>query len=133
MENYSTRLLKQVNSVIVTSDEIELVLEECNSRHEAGQAEGEEGLYVIVEKFHKQPERAKAICFRMVALSKIIEKKEALGWTISSDKPGAVLTKRELIEAAAIYPLSEIDGDVGFEIDGFLSKALELAEVEGTG
>ena len=38
-----------------------------------------------------------------------------------SHKPGGVLTKRELIEAAATYPLSEIDGDIGFEIHGFLS------------
>ena len=38
-----------------------------------------------------------------------------------SQKSGAVLTKSELIEAAATYPLSEIDGDIGFEIYGFLS------------
>jgi len=38
-----------------------------------------------------------------------------------SRKSEAVLTKRELTEAAATYPLSEIDGDIGFEIHGFLS------------
>ena len=50
-----------------------------------------------------------------------------------SHKSGAVLTKRELIEPAATYPLSEIDGDIGFEIHGFLLKALEFAEAEGAG
>jgi hypothetical protein len=41
------------------------------------------------------------------------------------------LTKNELIKSAVTFPLSEVNGDIGFEINGFLTKALEFAEAEG--
>ena len=133
MIDENSRLVDRLNSVVVTVEELTEVLNESDKRHEAGTAEDGDGMYLIVSMFANQPERAQAIYFRMEALAKIIEKKDAPGWTMPSHKSGAVLTKRELFEAAATYPLSEIDGDIGFEIHGFLSKALEVAEAEGTG
>lgn len=133
MTDENSRLVDRLNSVVVTVEELTEVLNESDKRHETDIAEKGDGIYLVVSMFADQPERAKAIYFRMEALAKIIEKKDAPGWTMSSHKSGAVLTKRELIAAAAIYPLSEIEGDIAFEIHGFLSKALEFAEVEGTG
>jgi len=133
MTDENLRLIDKLNSVVVTVDELTEILNESDQRHNAGTAEDGDGMYMIVSMFADQPERAQAIYFRMKALAKIIKKRDAPGWTMPSHKSGAVLTKRELIEAAATYPLSEIDGDIGFEIRGFLSKALEFAESIGAG
>ena len=133
MTDENLRLIEKLNSVVVTVDELTDVLNESDRRHDAGKAEDGDGIYLIVGMFADQPERAQAIYFRMEALARIIKQRDARGWTMPSHKSGAVLTKHELIEAAAIYPLSEIDGGIGFEIFGFLSKALEFAETEGSG
>lgn len=131
MTDENPRLIEKLNSVVVTVDELTEILNELDQRHDGGTAKDGDGMYLIVSMFADQPERAEAIYFRMKALAKIIEKRDAPGWTMPSHKSGALLTKRELIKAAATYPLSEIDGDIGFEIHGFLSKALEFAEAEG--
>lgn len=133
MGDENHRMIERLNTVIVTKEELSDVLEESDRLHDEGTAENGDGIYLVTKMFSGQPERAQAIYFRMIALSKIIEKQSAQGWTLPSNKAGAVLTKQELIGAAATFPLSEIDGDVGFEINGFLSKALELAEIEGSG
>ncbi len=132
MENENSRMLEKLNSVIVTGEELHQVLDESDKLHDDGLAENGDGIYLIVRLFSGQPERAQAIYFRMTALAKIIENQKAPGWVLPSYKDGAVLANYELIETAATFPLSEIDGDIGFEISGFLSKALELAEAEGS-
>jgi len=126
------RLLEDLNSVIVTVEELAELVHELDEEHDRGTAEEGDGIYFIVSKFADQPKRAQAIYFRMAALAKIVQGKSAHGWTMPSHKPGAVLTKRELLETAATYPLSVIDGHVGFELNGFLVKALEFVKVEGS-
>ena len=132
MPTDNSKIIERLNSVIVTSQELSEVLDEADKLHDNGKAEDGDGIYLISSTFRGQPDRAQAIYFRMVALSKIIGSNSAPGWTMESNKEGAVLTKQELIEAAAIFPLSGVDGDIGFEKNGFLSKALEFAEIEGT-
>jgi formylmethanofuran dehydrogenase subunit D len=132
MVDDNVRLLEELNSVVVTVQELSETLHELEEEHDRGTAEEGDGICSVVSKFADQSERAQAIYFRMVALANIITRKGAHGWTMPSHKSGAVLTKSELIETAATYPLSVIDGRVGFEVNGFLSKALESAEAEGT-
>jgi len=124
-------MIKKLNSINVTKKDLARVLTESDKRHDEGTVKDGDALFIIVSLFSKQPEKAKAIFHRLAALAKIVDKKDASGFTLPSKKNGAVLTKQELVEAAAIFPLSEIDGEICFELDGFLSKALELAEVEG--
>lgn len=133
MSTNNSTIIKRLNSVLVTPEELSAVLDEADKLHDAGEDEDGGGIYLVSRMFRGQPDRAQAIYFRMVALSKTIKDEGARGWTMESNKEGAVLTKQELIEAAATFPLSETDEDIGFEINGFLSKALELAEIEGTG
>jgi len=123
---------EMLNAVPVTKEELERVITEAEKLHAVGTDEDGGGMYLIARLFKEQPQKAEAIYFRMMALANIIEKQSAPGWTLPSTKDGAVFTKQELIDATAVFPLSVVDGDVGFELKGFLSKALELAEVEGT-
>lgn len=133
MPTDNTKIIARLNSVIVTPEELSEVLNEADKLHDIGNDEEGGGIYLITSMFRDQPDRAQAIYFRMEALSKIIGSKSAPAWTMESNKDGAVLIKQELIEAAAVFPLSEVDGDIGFERNGFLSKALEFAEIEGVG
>ena len=133
MTKDNSKMIERLNSVIVTSEELSKVLDEADKLHRNGNDVPGGGLYLIASMFKGQPLRAQAIYFRMESLAKIIEDKSALGWTLGKDENGAVLTRQEFIDVAAVFPLSEVDGDIGFEKSGFLSKALELAESEGTG
>ncbi len=128
-----SKMLARLNSIVVTSEELSKVLDEADKLHKSGNDEAGGGLYLIASMFKGQPLRAQAIYIRMESLAKIIESKSAPGWTLGKNENGLVLTRQELIDVAAVFPLSEVDEDIGFEKNGFLSKALELAESEGTG
>jgi len=115
---------EMLNAVPVTKEELERVITEAEKLHAEGTDEDGGGMYLIARLFKEQPQKAEAIYFRMMALANIIEKQSAPGWTLPSTKDGAVFTKQELIDATAVFPLSVVDGDIGFELKGFLSKAL---------
>jgi len=133
MTKDNSKMIERLNSVVVTSEELSKVLDEADKLHKSGNDEPGGGLYLIASMFKGQPLRAQAIYFRMESLAKIIGNKSVPGWTLEKDENGAVVTRQELIDVSAVFPLSEVDGDIGFEENGFLSKALELAESEGTG
>ena len=84
MTDYEGRLIKELNSVVVTVDELAEILQELDQRHDSGTAEEGDGMYLITCKFAGQPERGQAIYFRMEALAKIIRKRGAPGWTMPS-------------------------------------------------
>jgi hypothetical protein len=66
-----------------------------------------------------------------MALGKIINKQAAPGWALPL-KDGRVLAHEALIKTAAVGPLLNDDDGFSFELEGFLAKALELADAEGT-
>ena len=76
------------------------------------------------------PDRAQAIYFRMLAFG-VIQRTGCPRLDSREDGKGAVLTHQALIDAAAVYPLSMMMAILRFELEGFLAKALELAEAEG--
>jgi len=125
-------MIDKLNSIVVAKEEVELVVTEAEKLHAEGGDVDDGGMYLIARLFKHDPDKVSAICFRMAALAKIITKQAAPGWTLGKDKEGGVLTHQALLEAAAVFPLSMIDGDVGFELEGFLAKALELVEAKGT-
>ena len=125
-------MIDRLNSVMVAKDELDLVVTENEKLHAEGRDVDGSGMYLIARLFKHDPDKASAIYYRMAALAEIIAKQAAPGWTFGEDKEGGVLTHQALLDAAAVFPLSMIDGDVGFALDGFLAKALELAEAKGT-
>lgn len=131
MEKENFHIIELLNSITVTKKELSDVLDEADVLHDNGMAENGDGIYLVSKLYRGQPEKARAIYFRMVALSRIIKDQRDPGWTLPSNKDGAILTKNELIKSAVTFPLSEVNGDIGFEINGFLTKALEFAEAEG--
>jgi len=127
-------LIERLNSVRVKSDELERVLCESEKRHKQGEAGDEnEGMLLTVTMFPRKPQKAQAVYFRLLALARLLEQEQPAGWSMPCRKDGAILTKRELISAAAVCPLVKVDADhVGFERESLLAKALELTEPEGT-
>jgi hypothetical protein len=127
--------IKELNSVTVTKEELRLVVAESEKLRAQGMDADEasiNAINAIIRLFEeKQPDKVIPIYSRLYALSKIISKQAAPGWTLGKGKDGFVLRHKALIDAAAIFPLSRIKDDISFELEGLLSKALELAEAEG--
>jgi hypothetical protein len=125
-------VIEELNSVTVTKEELKLVIAESEKLRAQGMDAEEAAINVIGRLFEEeQLDKVMAIYSRLYALSKIISKQAAPGWTLGKGKDGFVLTHKALIDAAAIFPLSRINGDISFELEGLLAKALELAEAEG--
>ena len=74
-----------------------------------------------------EPEKATAIFFRMSALARLVETQNMQGWAMATVEPGQAFARPELLKAAAIYPLSVVDDEIGFDCEGLLAKALELS------
>ena len=125
--------LKSINEVVVSPDDLAEVIDEINRRHENNEYEAGDAIYICAIKFSGQHQKSMAVHSRLSALAKIVDSDEAPGWTKPPKPDGCIWTRGELLEVAASYPVSEIDGDFAFEVDGFLAKALQLIEVEGSG
>ena len=106
-------------------------MDECDAVIPRERREQGDGIYVVASMYQGKPKKAQAVYFRISALAEIVEKQQAPGWTLPKTTEGWVPTREELLRAAAVFPLSEVDGDIGFDLEGFLAKALELADVEG--
>ena len=131
MSDVSPGLLDRLNSVEVTFEDLNTIFEQYAELDEEGRDLPDMAFYLIAENNKGDIQKGQAVSFRVRALGEIIQQKKAPGWTRPGIEEGCTLTKHELIHAAAVFPLSEVNGDVGFELQGFLAKALELADVEG--
>jgi hypothetical protein len=123
--------LEYLNQASITPDDMKSVVAEGERLHEEGIAHDGEGMWTIARMFRGEPQKAAAIWFRMVGLSKVLEEQKTPGWTLSKGEDGCILTKEELIEAVAICPLVEVSCNIGFDLKTLLDKALELANPEG--
>ena len=126
----TTDILEDLNCVSVTSNDLDRVLHKAEKRRKAGTAEDGDGIFLIASMFRGSPQKAQAIYFRMLGLAEILQEHELPGWTVRR-KDGLVLTKSELINAAALCPLAKIsEHKIGFDKESLIAKALELADAE---
>src|SRR3974390_1024243 len=123
--------LEYLNSVEVSFEELNGIFEQAADLDEQQRNIPDVALFLIAEKNKGDVRKSQAVMSRFYALGQIVKDERAPGWTVPVPKEGYTLTRHELIHAAAVFPLSDIDGDVGFEPEGFLAKALELAKSEG--
>jgi hypothetical protein len=119
--------IEEVNSIVVTKEELRLAAVESGNLTAQGMGEDKLIGRLLAPRVEQEPDKAVAIYSRLYALSKVVGKQ---AWTLKAQN-GAVPTHRALIDAAAVFPLSKIDGDVAFDPEGLLAKALELADIDG--
>lgn len=88
---------------------------------------------VVAELFSAEPNKALAVNFRIQALSQLADRPEMRAWTLPRDEAeGAGTPARAVIfAAAAIHPLADIDGEIGFEAADFFARVLSLATDAG--
>lgn len=86
--------------------------------------------FLAVRLTRRRPDKAAALIFRMQALARLVCDDGARGWTLPKQPDGAIFTKEEMFQAAALEPLIERKGEFAFEHDSFLQRVLALAEVE---
>lgn len=124
--------LEHINAIKVTKEDLLGILNECAERHEKGLAEAGDGIYIVVSRFHDQHDKGMAVFFRMEALNKLIDKINTPGFTMPVKQKDFIWVREELAEVAATYPLIKVKKRYCFEVEGFLAKAFELREPEGT-
>lgn len=125
------RMIEQVNNVSVSKEDL------IEAVQEIGELDPEErdftGHAITIVRLHSgEPEKVKAIMFRLEALARLLAREGAPGWTLALPNE-AVLTQEPVFAAAAVQPMIEQNGRVAFERDSFLQKVLDMADLERLG
>ena len=132
MSDVSRERLNYLNGAEVSFEDLNTIFEQFADLDNEQKDLPDMALFLIAENNKGDVQKSQAVMCRFYALAQIVRDNKAPGWTLPVPKEGYTLTRHELIHAAAVFPLSEVNGDVGFELDAFLAKALELAKSEGT-
>ena len=124
--------IDDLNAVVLGEEELCIIINKAKWASEIGMCPMMTGLVTIKKLFDEIPEKAKAIIYRFHALSMMIENDELKNWLMADG--GSVMpaiAHKALVSAAAIHPLSVINGEIAFEKESFLRRVLESAEYEG--
>jgi hypothetical protein len=127
--SHPCHLIACLNAVRLNEEELSKTLAAARSAQIEGKTDCWTGIITTIRLFKASPDKAKAIIFRLQALTAMIERDELGDWIRgygTSILPTIVL--KALLSAAADHPLSIINGDVSFERESFLRRVLELAE-----
>jgi hypothetical protein len=125
--------IDDLNAVALREEELFIIINKAKWASEIGMCPMMTGLVTIKKLFDEIPEKAKAIICRFQALSMMIENDELKNWLLADG--GSVMpaiAHKALVSAAAIHPLSVINGEIAFEKESFLRRVLESAEYEGS-
>jgi hypothetical protein len=131
-----TSILESINSLNATGLEekdLSKVIDDVIWAHEVGMGSLMSGWIVTKRLYEEIPDKAEAILARLKALSAMIRNGELDSWLLgdTSGVPPAIANKA-IVSAAAVHPLTVVDGDIVFEKESFLRMILELAEPEGS-
>ena len=128
--NDSTReLIAFTNSVPVSVEDLTSLVDEIEMS-QPEMRDWQSSAIVAVRLFNGDPDKVEAVMFRLEALMRLlIADKSQTPWTISLPD-GVILTSEPVFAAAACEPIVENAGEVAFDREKFLSKVLELAEVD---
>jgi hypothetical protein len=124
-------MMSRVNATPISTDELTSVVQEV------GQSEPEDRDWhghtlAAIRLYPNDPDKVKAIIFRLEALARLLVNEGAPGWTLSLPD-GSDLTQEAVFAAAAVQPLIEQQGEVAFDRETFLEKVLELADLDQIG
>ena len=125
--------IDDLNAIELKEEELFKVINNARWAHEVGMCSLMTGWLAAKKLYDEIPGKAKAILARLEALSIMMEKDELRSWLLSDEiKVMPAIAHKALVSAAAVHPLSIINGDITFEKESFLQKILELAESEGS-
>lgn len=117
--------LRSLNQIPVSSEDLMRAAVSDQPRS------SEAAVIKVFEQHRDDPDKVRAIVFRLQALATVLEKRGLPGWStepVAVDRP--VFTQEEVFAAAASEPLMLSGKELVFEYESFLTKVLELAELE---
>lgn len=129
MDAGSRRLMARINKVEVAVDDFLEIVEKTGEIPEEDRCY--ETFVITVCECGHHGDMLQAIMFRLQALARTIGDDLIRGWTLEKQDDGNVPTSRYLFMAAAAEPMIDVNGDVGFDREFLLQRALKLAEAEG--
>jgi len=123
--------LDSVNDIAVSFEDLWLIAADTENL-DAEDRNLETFMFIIAQRFNKEPQKAGAVLLRIKALVRLLINEGVPGWTLPKQPDGGTPTREWVFAAAAVQPLIEVGKDVAFERETFLKKVLELAETEGS-
>lgn len=88
-------------------------------------------MYRIAQRFRDEPNKASAVCLRMLAMVRFVASSNSHGWTLPIESDGGIPTDTAVMAAAAVHPLVVVGNQLEFESSSFAARILELAATEG--
>lgn len=125
-------LLDEMNSIIVTPDELDSILEEGEEWVKGGKGDSGAGLFLIANRYRPDFNRAFAVHVRIGCLIEMLNSEKAKGWTLPTQSDG-IPVREEMISVAATHPIIRIDNRFAFDEVSFFAKVLETTASVGSG
>ena len=125
-----TEFVTSLNDIKLKEEEIVQAINAAVESSDSGECHFRSSVVTTMQLFPAAPQKARAIIFRLQALSTMMQENELNNWMLpdgSQIVPGA---QKALIAAVAHHPLSLIEGAVLFEKRSFLGRILEFSETQ---
>lgn len=132
MSDITKEMLDYLNEVKVNFEDLEIIFDQVDRLDVEGRTTPDIALFLIAQNNKGNVPKAHAVLSRIDALLEVLKNQKAPGWTMPLTKEGWIPTRDELIKAAAVCPLCQVNDKVGFDIETLVQTALELAEPEGS-
>jgi hypothetical protein len=122
-----------LNAIMLKEGELFKVINDARWAHEIGMCSLMTGRLAVKKLYDEIPGKANAILARLEALSIMMKNDELKSWLLSDEiSVMPAIAHKALVSAAAVHPLSIINGDITFEKESFLRKILEVSETLGS-
>jgi hypothetical protein len=132
MMKASADLVRDLNAVRLEEEDLFIAITAASDAYANGECHMMTGVITTMQLFITNPDKGKAVAYRLQALGVMMEYDELKNWIRADGAgPASIISKRTLVSAAAEHPLALIDGDILFDKESFLQRVLELAEPSG--
>ena len=123
------QILVQATSVAISKEDLYQVANET-SKLKVGARNFEGFTYTLARMYSGEPDKAGAIMFRMLALAQLLDEESVSEWILPKCPDGSLAAEKPLLAVAAVQPLVEKGGAIGFDTMSFLEKLAEYSRHE---
>jgi hypothetical protein len=130
MSQAIARMTAELNAVRVTIDDLLLASREVHKLPPEDR-DWEGRLHLMVRLFQSEPDKARAVEYRLIAVTKLLESGVLPHWVLPTAADGAVQIAEPVWATAATAPLLLGEHDPYFDPQSFTERVLALAEPDG--
>ncbi len=130
MSQAIVRIAAEVNAVRVTIDDLLLASREVHKLPPEDR-DWEGRLHLMVRLFQGEPDKARAVEYRLMAMSKLLESGVLPHWVLPKAADDSVQIAEPVWATAATAPLLLGERDAYFDPQSFTDRVLALAKPDG--